>query len=300
MAFFSKFKIGSTSYDVKDALAGKSLNLDGQNLSLMKADGFAASTVTLPSASVNIDTVVGRFVASTGEFIVEINKGTLSTGKLIIIEPPTNITSAYLLSNTYNCGSATSGVKLIPTLGSRQSSNNLNVNKWSVTQTLFGYIYDHTSTGYWVKILGFSGSYDKYADNNSYVTDLSSARNLIINSNAIVTESTTAKEFIFYYDSTEQTPDSTKFITTLDGKFFYIAEFNAEISINKVYYGYSNTRKYRPTYFWSYTRYVANPKVMGTLEYDYASKSFNLDGLPYGESRVKSTLFIIEGSLWTK
>ena len=48
MAFFSKFKIGSTSYDVKDALAGKSLSLSGSNLSLLKADGTAASTVTLP------------------------------------------------------------------------------------------------------------------------------------------------------------------------------------------------------------------------------------------------------------
>ena len=48
MAFFSKFKIGSTSYDVKDALAGKTLSLNGQDLSLLKADGTAANTVTLP------------------------------------------------------------------------------------------------------------------------------------------------------------------------------------------------------------------------------------------------------------
>lgn len=282
---------------------GKTLAISGQDLSL-KNGNTILSTVTIPSSGGggggNIDIVVGRFVASTDEFIVNINKGTLSTGKLIIIEPPANLSAAYILSDTYNCKSATSGIKLVPTLGSRQSSNSLNVTKWSVTQTLFGYIYDHADGAYWVKILGYSGSYDKYADNSSYVTDLSKARNLIVNSNAVVTENTTDKAFIFYYNDTEYTPVSTTFITTLDGKFFYIAEFTGQIFINKVYYGYTNSRKFRPTYFCSYPYSVDNPKVMGTLEYDYTNKVFNLDGLPVGDSRLTSHILIIEGPLWTK
>lgn len=48
MAFFSKFKIGSTSYDVKDAAAGKTLSVSGSNLNLKNAAGGIVSTVTLP------------------------------------------------------------------------------------------------------------------------------------------------------------------------------------------------------------------------------------------------------------
>lgn len=36
-------------YSVKDALAGKSLSISGNQLSLLKADGIAASTVTIPA-----------------------------------------------------------------------------------------------------------------------------------------------------------------------------------------------------------------------------------------------------------
>lgn len=49
MADFSKFKIGNTSYNVKDAAAGKSLSVSGTDLSLKNAAGTAISTVTLPS-----------------------------------------------------------------------------------------------------------------------------------------------------------------------------------------------------------------------------------------------------------
>lgn len=49
MADFSKFKIGNTSYNVKDAAAGKSLSISGTDLSLKNAAGTAISTVTLPS-----------------------------------------------------------------------------------------------------------------------------------------------------------------------------------------------------------------------------------------------------------
>lgn len=48
MSDFSKFKIGSTSYDVKDANAGRTLSVSGTDLSLKNAAGTAISTVTLP------------------------------------------------------------------------------------------------------------------------------------------------------------------------------------------------------------------------------------------------------------
>lgn len=48
MADFSKFKVGSTSYNVKDANAGRSLSISGNSLSLKNPAGTAISTVTLP------------------------------------------------------------------------------------------------------------------------------------------------------------------------------------------------------------------------------------------------------------
>lgn len=51
MADFSKFKIGNTSYNVKDTAAGKSLSLSGKDLSLKNAAGTAISTVTIPAGS---------------------------------------------------------------------------------------------------------------------------------------------------------------------------------------------------------------------------------------------------------
>lgn len=60
MADFSKFKIGNTSYNVKDANAGKSLSISGSDLSLKNAAGTAISTVTLPAGG------GGKFVWFTG------------------------------------------------------------------------------------------------------------------------------------------------------------------------------------------------------------------------------------------
>lgn len=60
MADFSNFKIGSTSYKVKDAAAGKSLSISGTDLSLKNAAGTVISTVTLPSGG------GGSFVWFTG------------------------------------------------------------------------------------------------------------------------------------------------------------------------------------------------------------------------------------------
>lgn len=52
MADFSKFKIGNTSYNVKDTAAGKSLSISGKDLSLKNAAGTAVSTVTLPDDTI--------------------------------------------------------------------------------------------------------------------------------------------------------------------------------------------------------------------------------------------------------
>lgn len=49
MAYFSKFKIGNTSYDVKDAAAGKTLAINGTTLQLKNAAGTVVSSVTLPA-----------------------------------------------------------------------------------------------------------------------------------------------------------------------------------------------------------------------------------------------------------
>lgn len=48
MADFTKFKVGSTSYNVKDANAGRKLAVNGNQLQLKNAGGTAISTVTLP------------------------------------------------------------------------------------------------------------------------------------------------------------------------------------------------------------------------------------------------------------
>lgn len=58
MADFSKFKIGSTSYNVKDVNAGKSLSLSGKDLSLKNAVGNTISTVTLPSGDTSYSVVI--------------------------------------------------------------------------------------------------------------------------------------------------------------------------------------------------------------------------------------------------
>ena len=54
MADFSKFKIGNTSYNVKDAAAGKSLSISGTDLSLKNAAGTAISTVTIPGGNTKV------------------------------------------------------------------------------------------------------------------------------------------------------------------------------------------------------------------------------------------------------
>lgn len=70
MADFSKFKVGSTSYNVKDAAAGKSLSISGSSLSLKNAAGTAISTVTLPGGGGAYVILVGAYNSMFNSFIV--------------------------------------------------------------------------------------------------------------------------------------------------------------------------------------------------------------------------------------
>lgn len=70
MADFSKFKIGSTSYNVKDVAAGKSLSLSGNDLSLKNAAGNTISTVTLPGGSGAYIILSGAYNASFSALII--------------------------------------------------------------------------------------------------------------------------------------------------------------------------------------------------------------------------------------
>lgn len=54
MSYFSKFSFGGDDYDVKDALAGKSLSLTGDTLNLLDSDDSILSSVTLATAATEI------------------------------------------------------------------------------------------------------------------------------------------------------------------------------------------------------------------------------------------------------
>lgn len=70
MADFTKFKVGSTSYNVKDANAGKSLSISGSDLSLKNAAGNTISTVTLPGGSGAYIILSGAYNAAFSALII--------------------------------------------------------------------------------------------------------------------------------------------------------------------------------------------------------------------------------------
>jgi hypothetical protein len=94
MADFSKFKIGNTSYNVKDAAAGKSLSISGTDLSLKNAAGTAISTVTLPSGG------GGKFVWFTGMS----SSNTMSI-QMVVDEAGTAISTFQAMRMAANIGS---------------------------------------------------------------------------------------------------------------------------------------------------------------------------------------------------
>ena len=68
MAYFSKFKIGSTTYDVKDASAGKTIAINGTTLQLKNAAGTVVSSVTLPSGGGGAKVFFAYFTAAAEAF----------------------------------------------------------------------------------------------------------------------------------------------------------------------------------------------------------------------------------------
>lgn len=96
MSFFSKFKIGSTSYDVKDALAGKSLSISGSSLSLKDAAGNAVSTVNLPDSGGIVDIKINTTT----------NKWTNLAGSKNVFDMPVNTVvrynANYAITNFYD------------------------------------------------------------------------------------------------------------------------------------------------------------------------------------------------------
>lgn len=79
MSSFSKFSFGGQSYDVKDALAGKSLSLTGDTLNLLDSNDLPLSSVTLASAATEIiqDTNTNTWKVSSGAAVSSLPSGTM-------------------------------------------------------------------------------------------------------------------------------------------------------------------------------------------------------------------------------
>ena len=79
MSFFSKFSFDGQNYDVKDALAGKSLSLTGDTLNLLDSNDLPLSSVTLASAATEIiqDTNTNTWKVSSGAAVSSLPSGTM-------------------------------------------------------------------------------------------------------------------------------------------------------------------------------------------------------------------------------
>lgn len=79
MSSFSKFSFGGNDYDVKDALAGKSLSLTGDTLNLLDSNDLPLSSVTLASAATEIiqDTNTNTWKVSSGAAVSSLPSGTM-------------------------------------------------------------------------------------------------------------------------------------------------------------------------------------------------------------------------------
>lgn len=79
MSSFSKFSFGGNDYDVKDALAGKSLSLTGDTLNLLDSNDLPLSSVTLASAATEIiqDTNTHTWKVSSGAAVSSLPSGTM-------------------------------------------------------------------------------------------------------------------------------------------------------------------------------------------------------------------------------
>ena len=80
MSSFSKFSFGGNEYDVKDALAGKSLDIVGSQLSLLDDDHTTLSTVNIPVTTVEeiqFDNTNEDFYLPAGTSLPDVGKGKL-------------------------------------------------------------------------------------------------------------------------------------------------------------------------------------------------------------------------------
>ena len=79
MSYFSKFSFGGDDYDVKDALAGKSLSLDGDTLNLLDSNDSSLSSVTLATAATEIhkDVDTHTWKTSSGAQVSSLPIGTM-------------------------------------------------------------------------------------------------------------------------------------------------------------------------------------------------------------------------------
>lgn len=79
MSYFSKFSFGGDEYDVKDALAGKSLSLDGDTLNLLDSNDSSLSSVTLATAATEIhkDVDTHTWKTSSGAQVSSLPIGTM-------------------------------------------------------------------------------------------------------------------------------------------------------------------------------------------------------------------------------
>lgn len=107
MADFSKFKVGNTSYNVKDANAGRSLSVSGTDLSLNNAAGTAISTVTLPGGG-NSDIV---FQATSANY----QTVAASNASVNVAINTTDMPQELAICNAINAG-ATVTVKFVSSL----------------------------------------------------------------------------------------------------------------------------------------------------------------------------------------
>lgn len=80
MSDFSKFKIGSTSYDVKDAAAAKTIAISGGTVSLKNAAGTVISSITLPQSNA-VELYYVLFTTTAG--LASWNNTTLQSGALL-------------------------------------------------------------------------------------------------------------------------------------------------------------------------------------------------------------------------
>lgn len=230
MAFFSKFKIGNTTYDVKDALAGKSLALSGSDLQLKSADGTVKSSVTLPGGG----SVLQATFSEGADASITMNT-TPQAGDIIWVR--SNVSTSYSGSGYYLGENASSGLKFRlffskMHIGNIQSVTNSQIASYPIGNDLIIYVTHYENGAYNALVL------------NSIDQGIRLPYLLLHNSNALTVNSVIThirscnifhevyendashKPINIYNGSSQITETSYYTYTTIDGKWVYIAAFS--------------------------------------------------------------------------